>query len=801
MPIKNPHPQFFKAAIQSVIHQTSKDWNLIIIGEAGELRALEELLGPFKAHPCISIIQNQTRLLSGALNTGLRAAKTDFVCILLGDDLLAPNAIKILRKNIQSNPEVNFFHSSRRVIDEHGDFISKIYQSKEKFEIKDFINSSPVKHLLCWKREKALSIGGIDENLGLHGADDYDFPWSMAEAGCVFKAIPECLYYYRDHRSHYRLTTHIPLDAQVAELRKIWEKHRIPEEEIQRQLDSRLKGYLQQALYKNESDKRKREEAGINPSMGWKERYPSPVDTRSRERIEGMKVNNLFCSIVKMVIKKGYSLFSNSQRKRIGADRQLGAVNALKVKNEILSSSDAAFLNEFILPRLNAIASLWQEIKETPSKTNQLYQRLGFLGETFKVRAVSVSSEVLKPYCQHSSRSLEQASSPSQLQNACHKIARLTGKAAARLDPSAIDALSDAAFLNEFILPRLNAIASLWQEIMKDPSKSNRLYQQKGILAESIRHRRSGSAPPLRHFYDRLSKSVEGKDDFKQNYYGLKKRAYLLRDYCDTDGVFQNKKYGEYRNIEKLQNKFHFQSQLTYIMHKNKRKNLFLVIATARSGSTLLITYLNSIPGVYFFDEVLSYDRSYGLPPEQFIPIRGLQHIKRCLYYPKECISGAKLLMNQLSGCDISMTELVNYFPQVKYLIVVRENIIDQFISEKIADATNSWINVPVPNHYRIDLRPEDLDEYCKEIRGIYRDVLNGTKKKDRMIITYEDLSKDPQGTFEKYIFPFFNIPTSTVHTNLVKQNKLPSSERVSNWDEIKELAESSIGYQHYSNE
>jgi len=273
LPIKDPHPQFFREAIKSIIDQTSDVWKLIIIGENGELLVLQELLGVHRAHPNISVIRNESHLLSGALNTGMRAAKTDFVCILLGDDLLARNAVEILAQNIRRYPDVDFFHSSRSVINEDSKVISKVYVSKANFSISDFIKGSPVKHLLCWRREKGLAIGGVDENLGVHGADDYDFPWSMAEAGCSFKAIPECLYYYRDHREHERLTTHIPLDVQVQELKRIFEKHGMTPREINDQIKFRKAGYLKQALFLNEDDKKRKEQDGFNPRSGWQEEY------------------------------------------------------------------------------------------------------------------------------------------------------------------------------------------------------------------------------------------------------------------------------------------------------------------------------------------------------------------------------------------------------------------------------------------------------------------------------------------------------------------------------------------------
>jgi hypothetical protein len=113
----------------------------------------------------------------------------------------------------------------------------------------------------------------MDESLGPHGADDYDFPWRMAEAGCAFRPVPDCLYAFRDHRSHDRLTTHVPLDAQVAELRRILRKHRVPEAEIERQVARRRAGYLRQALYLDEADRRRKERDGFDIRRGWRQPY------------------------------------------------------------------------------------------------------------------------------------------------------------------------------------------------------------------------------------------------------------------------------------------------------------------------------------------------------------------------------------------------------------------------------------------------------------------------------------------------------------------------------------------------
>src|SRR6201988_618895 len=238
MPCKNVKASFFREALNSVFSQSIPIWNLIVIYDPSKnvetMRVLKELSNCDDNR--VSVLKNESKLLTGALNTGMRHAKTPYVCSLLCDDLLDKKAIEVLRGYISKHPEIDFFHSSRMYIDGNSNPISGVHRAAESFNLSDFRNYGPVKHLYCWKVESALAIGGMDESPGFHGADDYDFPWCMAEAGYSFEAIPECLYYYRDHREYYRLTTHVPLNTQIKELKKIWRKHGFTEEEIEQQI-------------------------------------------------------------------------------------------------------------------------------------------------------------------------------------------------------------------------------------------------------------------------------------------------------------------------------------------------------------------------------------------------------------------------------------------------------------------------------------------------------------------------------------------------------------------------------------
>jgi GT2 family glycosyltransferase len=185
----------------------------------------------------------------------------------------APNATEVLTSRIRLYPDNDFFHSSRVMIDEHERPISGVYPSRETFEMKDFMLASPVKHLLCWRRELALSFGGMDESLNNVGPDDYDFPWTMAEHGARFHAIPDALYFYRDHRHAERLTTHLPLSVHLKEIRRILRKHGASRDEMKAMLARAKSTYLRQCLYRNRADKWLKELIGHGAQRGWRETY------------------------------------------------------------------------------------------------------------------------------------------------------------------------------------------------------------------------------------------------------------------------------------------------------------------------------------------------------------------------------------------------------------------------------------------------------------------------------------------------------------------------------------------------
>jgi glycosyltransferase involved in cell wall biosynthesis len=245
----------------------------VIVEESDYAKVAQHLTVPLR-DPRVALITNSGVRLAGAFNTGMRHAQTTFVAILLGDDLLAPEAIEVLVSQIESLPEIDFFHSARRVIDDTGEPLSSVHPSRRNITLDDFKTGAPVKHLLCWRRKKALSFGGMDETSRSIGPDDFDFPWMMAEHDARFSAVQECLYLYRDHRTGYRLTTHLPRSLHRSELRRVLRKHGLGRIEIEKRVWRANRGYLRECLYRSRLDRWWKERSrSVKDDPPWRQTY------------------------------------------------------------------------------------------------------------------------------------------------------------------------------------------------------------------------------------------------------------------------------------------------------------------------------------------------------------------------------------------------------------------------------------------------------------------------------------------------------------------------------------------------
>src|SRR5262245_63955951 len=96
MPLKYYHPEFLKMSVQSITRQSCPDWKLTVVVEPTDLPKFRELFEKEFADSRIHVIANQGFRFPGAINTGMKQAKTRFVAILLADDMWSNEATETL---------------------------------------------------------------------------------------------------------------------------------------------------------------------------------------------------------------------------------------------------------------------------------------------------------------------------------------------------------------------------------------------------------------------------------------------------------------------------------------------------------------------------------------------------------------------------------------------------------------------------------------------------------------------------------------------------------------------------------
>lgn len=102
---------FIRRAILSMMQQTYKEWELIIIND-GCTDETEEYIADYLVDPrVIYIINKENTGLGHALNQGLDAAKYDYIAYLPSDDYYYANHLETIKKKFEEDDDTVLVYS------------------------------------------------------------------------------------------------------------------------------------------------------------------------------------------------------------------------------------------------------------------------------------------------------------------------------------------------------------------------------------------------------------------------------------------------------------------------------------------------------------------------------------------------------------------------------------------------------------------------------------------------------------------------------------------------------------------
>ena len=177
--------------MQSVVDQTFKDWELIVVDDASTDNSLWEIEQYKIKHPELplrTIFLGENIGNCRAFNKALVLTKSDYIIDLAADDILLPERLETGVKNMDEHIDVAVNFSNANYIDASGNFIKTHYPvgplkrsdifvpDGDVFEyvIKNYYICSPT---MMYRSSFLKAIGGYDESLAY---EDFDIKVRLA---------------------------------------------------------------------------------------------------------------------------------------------------------------------------------------------------------------------------------------------------------------------------------------------------------------------------------------------------------------------------------------------------------------------------------------------------------------------------------------------------------------------------------------------------------------------------------------------------------------------------------------------
>lgn len=204
--------KFLGSSIESVISQTFKDWELILVDDASTDRSLEVMKGYEKKDSRIRVISNEKNSgISDSLNNGFKVAKGKYYSWSSDDNMYKSTAIEEMYKYLTAKAGRCFVFCDMDVIDKYGNIESAVELTE-----KDLYFNCAVGACFMYSAEAAKDVGEFDKKWNL--VQDYEF-WLRFNKKYRIYHLNKNLYKYRNHESSLTSRKFYQLNAELYNLR------------------------------------------------------------------------------------------------------------------------------------------------------------------------------------------------------------------------------------------------------------------------------------------------------------------------------------------------------------------------------------------------------------------------------------------------------------------------------------------------------------------------------------------------------------------------------------------------------
>lgn len=167
MPAYNAE-EFAARAIESILNQTFKRFELIIIDDASKDGTLSVVKSYAEKDSRIRVLKNTKNLrIAETLNKGMRVAKTEIIARMDADDVSHPKRLEFQYKLLKKKPDVAIVGANMVIIDREGEVVSKREYPTGNLALKKLVfRYSPFAHPVVMYRKRVVEeYGGYDSKM------------------------------------------------------------------------------------------------------------------------------------------------------------------------------------------------------------------------------------------------------------------------------------------------------------------------------------------------------------------------------------------------------------------------------------------------------------------------------------------------------------------------------------------------------------------------------------------------------------------------------------------------------------
>jgi LPS sulfotransferase NodH len=227
----------------------------------------------------------------------------------------------------------------------------------------------------------------------------------------------------------------------------------------------------------------------------------------------------------------------------------------------------------------------------------------------------------------------------------------------------------------------------------------------------------------------------------------------------------------------------------------------FLIVGTARTGSTLLVDALNEHSQCLAFGEIFRSSDAIGWdiwpfaghgPADLLSLYRSdpVRFLSKAIFrrWPKDYRAiGFKLFYYHARQPPFSSVWDYLRDPSIRVLHLMRRNLLEQYLSLQLAHKTNVWSTTRALER---DPAPINLDAsaclaHFASVEKWQQDCATFFADQPVKEVFYEDLAGDLRGSLRE-ITDFLGIAHEDVRTKFVRQRNSPISRAIANYDELK---------------